>query len=250
MAIITSKANIMDVAVTDGIRDILDIRATRMFAYDIIRQAVVKLYGANFDVLSESPFATTYRFYPKMYKDESIGYIITCCIWHDLYRTNSIDLASQLQFDEYGFEQELKSVRNTPDLARKINELAKCYKQDAEAKAKQQEIKLKSWQHKSCERVTNAIAKFFGCCVDKLCWVGKSIGNVFILLGAGITYTFYKLGWLGKQMWISIAYLWMLIVAKKKGACPYFVFEDKPAPTPPPSTPPQNDPRHFGVVIP
>jgi len=86
-----------------------------------------------------------------------------------------------------------------------VKKLAEQYKADAEWREKQREARKTGWAHTTCIKVTHAIADVFHATVHGIwrfiCWVCSSI-------------------------WTFLAYMWMLIKAKKQGACPYFRFTD------------------------
>ena len=89
-----------------------------------------------------------------------------------------------------------------------VKKLAEQYKADAIWREKQREAKKNGWAHTTCIKVTHAIADGFHATVhgiwNFICWVFSCICTFF-------------------------AYMWMLIKAKKQGACPYFRFTDPSA---------------------
>lgn len=82
-----------------------------------------------------------------------------------------------------------------------VQTLAAQYRARKEEEAKKKEERANAWSHQMCLQVTGGISSTV-----------KSIGRGFV--------------WLFKQSWTFLAYLWMLIKAKKQGACPYFRFTD------------------------
>ena len=97
------------------------------------------------------------------------------------------------------------TMRNIVLKDAEVKKLAEQYKADAIWREKQREAKKNGWAHTTCIKVTHAIANGFHTFVHGvwhfICWVCSSI-------------------------WTFLAYMWMLIKAKKQGACPYFRFTD------------------------
>lgn len=97
------------------------------------------------------------------------------------------------------------TMRNIVLKDAEVKKLVEQYKADDEWRAKQKEAKKTSWAHVTCIKVTHAIADGFHATVhgiwNSICWVCSNIGTF-------------------------CAYMWMLIKAKKQGACPYFRFTD------------------------
>jgi hypothetical protein len=102
-----------------------------------------------------------------------------------------------------------------------VKTLASYYKDLANRKAEKELARQNSWSHKTCLKVTTAIA-------TSVHQTGRGIKTAAV------------------QVATLSAYLWMLIKAKKQGACPYFTFAEpvKPvAPTVPTNTDPSESPK-------
>lgn len=115
--------------------------------------------------------------------------------------------ANRLRFDSYEFLKAMRQAAKEPGIKAQLNQMATHYKNNSEAALKRRQEWLNSWHHKACLQVTGAIADF----------VRKT--------GRGLRFLFTNLG-------TFLAYMWMLIKAKKQGACPYMTFTEPVAKQP------------------
>lgn len=99
------------------------------------------------------------------------------------------------------FLEKIAHELNSPDIAPRINLSYEFFQKKEQERVEKLERRKNSWGNKTCKKVT------------------ESINNVVVSIRNSISTCF-------KQIGIFFAYMWTLIIAKKKGACPYFRFED------------------------
>jgi len=105
------------------------------------------------------------------------------------------------------FDATLLSVCMT-EFKSRIKDLADLYRADDDAQYLRRKQRKNSWSHLMCMKVTH------------------SIGNGVETVGSGFYKVWCGIKWVCRQSWTLLAYLWMLLKAKKQGVCPYFVFVD------------------------
>ena len=114
---------------------------------------------------------------------------------------------------EYNFYTLTEEIIKKGTFKQSIKDLAESYEHADKLKEQQQIAKDNSWLHTTCIKMTTAITgKFRSFFI--------SIWKIISKIGKGIW-------WFCCQVGILFVYLWMLIKAKKQGACPYFTFSDK-----------------------
>lgn len=101
---------------------------------------------------------------------------------------------NELEMDEWAFIACLNDIYRLPEIQTLIFKTIDDLKKSESEALKSKELKKQSWSHQMCLKWTT------------------TIGNVV----SGI----------GKNIGVFCVYIWMLIKAKKQGACPYFRFED------------------------
>lgn len=111
------------------------------------------------------------------------------------------DLDVSLGFSDYNYREFVRKAINEPTVQKEIKKLADNYRSIDEEREARRNAKKSTWAHEACMVVT--------------AWIGEKIRA----LGRGIA-------WIFVNLWTMIAYLWMLIKAKKQGACPFFPFTD------------------------
>jgi hypothetical protein len=104
-----------------------------------------------------------------------------------------------LRFDSHEFNNAIKQVVELPEVKSMLDMLiAEFDSKDKESRAKA-DAKKTSWATVTCKRVTTALTFGANALGQKIKWGCVQIGTFF-------------------------AYLWILVKAKKQGACPYFKF--------------------------
>jgi uncharacterized protein YerC len=133
-------------------------------------------------------------------------------LWENFAKNNNIEgrfrrldtildgvTTPNLEFTTEDFGKAIKQAVETPEIKSFLDMMvAEFDRKDKETKARV-EAKKTSWATVTCKRVTTALT--YGANA-----FGRTLKNVFVQIG-----TF-------------LAYLWMLVKAKKQGACPYFKF--------------------------
>ena len=104
-------------------------------------------------------------------------------------------------FEEYDFLTRMVKICKRKDIKKMMDATNELYVSNEKERLRRQEELKKTTTYKLCHQVTNRI----GICVYKIGNVGLSGFN---------------------QAKTLFAYLWMLIKAKKQGACPFFRFTD------------------------
>lgn len=106
-----------------------------------------------------------------------------------------------LNYSQHGFRKAIIEACKDAHIKAAIDARAKELEEFDAARTKRKEAKKTSWAHLTCLRITNGIYSI-------VCAIGRGFA------------------WVGIQLWTLLAYLWMLMKAKKQGACPYFPFID------------------------
>lgn len=95
----------------------------------------------------------------------------------------------------------IASVTKTPQIAKLLSEAIEIlYKESTEIN-RRKEIRKNSWSHQTCIKITHVLGR-----------LAESVGS--------------KIKWTIVQVWTLMSYLWILVKAKKQGACPYFQFTE------------------------
>lgn len=171
------------------------VEGAQLYQHGIYEKAFEIMYKEEWDTLKKSyPF-----FNREQWKNiESIG--SSDVRFNFLFEATG-EVTSELSFDLYDYKKILKSVVKLPEFKKVIDLYAAQQKAIDDAKRAKREAKRNSWSHIMCMRVTGAL------------------NNGFTRTGKGIA-------WGAIQCWTFLCYMWMLVKAKKQGACPYFKFTD------------------------
>jgi len=105
------------------------------------------------------------------------------------------------EYTRADFQAAISRASKDPVIRSLVEPLADRLMRDDEAKQKKKESKSHSWMHQKCLQFTGSLNR-------GACCVGRGIKTLAV------------------QFWTLIVYLWMLVKAKKQGACPYFQFTD------------------------
>jgi hypothetical protein len=108
-------------------------------------------------------------------------------------------IGAPLPFSYFSFKKAVIEACKDADIKAMIDARASQLERLENDRVKKKEAKKTSWAHLTCLRITSGIYSI-------VCGVGRGFA------------------WTGVQLWTLLAYLWMLVKAKKQGACPYFPF--------------------------
>lgn len=111
------------------------------------------------------------------------------------------DIGWEKRYTNHEFRQAIIEACKSPEIKPMLDQMVAEYQAKAEKRFVTKEAKKQSWAHVTCLQVTTALH------------------NGFRRFARGI-------GWLATNVWTLLVYLWMLIKAKKQGACPYFQFSE------------------------
>lgn len=185
-----------------NIDDMFILRASLNYKNSLFHDAFEIMWGRQLDTLQ-----TTYPHIPD--EKNFLAEMRKNPHWSSRYRfyTLSSKIGSThpelpASIDEYAFLRELKKVITTDA---HVMALANQYREDERIRLENLEAKKNAWSHVMCLKVTTAIAGFVNTMTGKI-WNG--IKHIYTMTAT------------------LAAYLWMLIKAKKQGACPYFPFTD------------------------
>lgn len=158
------------------------------------------LYRQAFTILTKDKMATLQTVYPLL-TPEMLDTMEELSQTDSRFQYLENKFGGGINFTVDDIYAAIVSAYNEPSVNKMINDLAESLMREATRKATRQAAKKTSWSHNACLAVTNAIEHNV-----------KAIGNG-IKTGAKETGAFF-------------AYLWILIKAKKQGACPYLRFTD------------------------
>lgn len=167
-------------------------QARTLYRYTIYRKAMEIMMGEN---LVE--YQKRYPMVPndKMELIKKVG----------TFETRFCSLAEELQIHQYydrnQFKNALVLACKDPDIKKHIDEEVARLKTIDNEKSARRIAHNNGWMHQMCLRVTG-------------------------LLNRGARSTGRGIATGASQLWTFLVYLWMLLKAKKQGACPYFKFTD------------------------
>lgn len=160
--------------------------------YTIYRRAMEILFQDKMAVLQEK--------YPLMPRGVFTEIASAGCMEMRFAKLNHVMNVS-LNVTEQNMDSAIMKAMQDAAVKQTIDDLAEHYMTKDNDKAKKKEARKNSAMRLMCLRITGMIGIFVGC------------------IKRGLTAFFVGI-------WTFLVYLWMLIKAKKKGACPYFRFTD------------------------
>lgn len=172
-------------------------KAVNAMKYELIRRTFEEMWKTELDILQKD--------YPLI---QEVGWkaMANADGTNERFMYLKAFLENPLSADKFPrmeVENLIAALRTVALQDKEVKRLAEQYRADAKWRKKHKEAKKTSWTHVTCIKVTHAIAdtsKAIVCGTGRgICWVFSNIGTF-------------------------LAYMWMLIKAKKHGVCPYFRF--------------------------
>jgi hypothetical protein len=116
----------------------------------------------------------------------------------------------QLGWSDYVFNSFIVKAYQDPQIQQAIADNLALREERERVKGARHQAWINGWTHQTCLKVTD--------------WIGNTVSNIWAgltAIGRGIKLVFVNIG-------TFFAYIWMLLKSKKQGACPFFIFTDKP----------------------
>lgn len=181
--------------VYDALDSHSEILAAKEYCMAIYQKAIEIFFGEDLNKLQQT--------YPDITPDawEAIRGIENTEVRFERLQLVWSGIRLNNTFTNCRFQVAVVDAIKTPEINAAIKELAALYDAEEARKEKRRLAKKNSWSHQMCLKVTGTL----------------SVG--FNRFGRGFK-------WIAVQLWTLLAYLWMLVKAKKQGACPYFQFTD------------------------
>ena len=172
---------------------------------ELVRRAISQAHDTELNRLSAFP-APEWGFFNKVKRDD---------VSMRLYKLLSAHSELTDEGYHYWCDMEFTSEQLTPfseDLRARVLQSAENYRLSREAKEAQKEAYKLYWHYRACVATTSFVSLWFERSVAAL---GNCAGGVWHII---------------KQVGIFFAYAWVLVVSKKKKACPYIMFQEPTKP--------------------
>ena len=172
-------------------------KAVNAMKYSIIRRTFEEFWKTELDILQKDYPLISDSGWKEIASSDTTNHRFWCL------KTGLTEKRVSDQFPRMDVDKFLVTLRGIVNEDKYVKELAAQYKADAEHREKKRTARQYSVSHELCIEITHAIAAASKAVVrgtwNGICWVFSNVGTF-------------------------CAYMWILIKAKKQGACPYITF--------------------------